>query len=257
MPDAAEAPLLELSDVTVRYGRRGPLALDGVSFEVSASERVALIGPSGAGKTSILSLANALVLPTGGRVRVMGVDAARLGERAHRGTRRLVGTIPQDDALVGPLRVAQNVASGRLGRWGALQTLRNLARPRDVDEIVEVLADVGIADKLWARADQLSGGQQQRVAIARALFQGARLLLADEPVSSLDPGRSAAVLDVLTRAVETDPRRALVMSLHDAPLALRAATRVIALRDGAVVFDLPADRVEPAELDRLYAIEGR
>ena len=255
MPAAPDGPLLELSDVTVRYGRGGAVALDGVSLTVSAGERVALVGPSGAGKTTVLSLANGLVLPTTGTVRVLGVDSRRLGARAERATRRLVGTVPQGNALVGPLRVAQNVAAGRLGRWGALEALRTLVRPRDLDEIVDVLRRVGIADKLWERADRLSGGQQQRVAIARALFQGARLLLADEPVSALDPGRSADVLDVLRRAVDDDPGRALVSSLHDAPLAVAASTRIVALRDGRIVFDLPAADVDGDRLDRLYEIE--
>jgi phosphonate transport system ATP-binding protein len=233
-------PLLDLIDVSVRYGATTTPALCDVSLTVHAGERVALIGPSGAGKTTILSLANALVLPTSGRVEIMGVDSVELGARAHRDVRRLVGTIPQGNALVGPLRVAQNVASGRLGRWGPLESLRALVRPRE---------------KLWDRADQLSGGQQQRVAIARTLFQGARLLLADEPVSALDPARSADVLEVLDSAVRDAPDRALVASLHDAPLALRYCTRIVALRDGRVEFDKPVGEVDQSELDVLYELE--
>ena len=255
MPEATTDPLLRLTDVTVRYTRSGPPALDGVSLAVSAGERVALIGPSGAGKTTILSLANALVLPTSGSVEVMGVDSAALTRRAHRSTRRTIGMIPQGNALVGPLRVAQNVAAGRLGRWGPLEALRTLIRPRDIDEIIDMLDQVGIAEKLWDRADQLSGGQQQRVAIARALFQGARLFLADEPVSALDPGRSVAVLEVLDQAIAADPGRALLASLHDAPLALRSSSRVVALRDGRVVFDRATADVTDAEVDALYEIE--
>ena len=255
MPEATPDPLLRLTDVTVRYSRSGPPALDGVSLTVSPGERVALIGPSGAGKTTILSLANALVLPTSGSVEVMGVASSSLTRRAHRSTRRAIGMIPQGNALVGPLRVAQNVAAGRLGRWGPLQALRTLIRPGDIDEIVDVLDQVGIAEKLWDRADQLSGGQQQRVAIARALFQGARLFLADEPVSALDPGRSAAVLDVLDEAIAADAGRALLASLHDAPLALRYSSRVVALREGRVVFDRAVAEVTDAEVDTLYEIE--
>ncbi len=282
------SPLVSVSNVSVRYGPAGPPALDGVSFDVGRGERVALIGPSGAGKTTVLSLLNGLVLPTGGQVHIFGVDSTEIGSRAHRDTRRLVGTIPQGNALVGPLRVAQNVASGRLGQWGILTAIRSLIRPRDIDEIFDVLTQVGIPEKIWDRADQLSGGQQQRVAIARALFQGAELLLADEPVSALDPARSAAILDVLrqsvpaasseraaepstdnsptstsstTRTTNTksevaaEPGRALITSLHDAPLALRFCTRVIGLREGRVEFDKSASDVDQVELDFLYQID--
>lgn len=255
-PTAASLPLLRLHDVTVRYGESGAPALDDVSLEVAAGERVALIGPSGAGKTTILSLANATVLPSDGVVEVMGEDSGSLDSRSGRTTRSLVGTVPQGNALVGPLRVAQNVASGRLGRWNAFESLRALVRPRDVGGIVDVLEQVGIAEKLWERADRLSGGQQQRVAIARTLYQGARLLLADEPVSALDPARSAAVLGVLRDVVGADPRRAMVASLHDAPLALEFCTRVVALRHGVVVFDRPVDSVGGDELDVIYQIDG-
>jgi phosphonate transport system ATP-binding protein len=264
----SNSPLVRISNVSVSYGSAGPLALEDVSFEVHPGERVALIGPSGAGKTTVLSLANALVMPTAGRVEIMGVDTKELGNRSNRDVRRMVGTIPQGNALVGPLRVAQNVASGRLGQWGFVQALRSLVRPRDIEEIVAVLTQVGISEKLWERADQLSGGQQQRVAIARALFQGARLLLADEPVSALDPARSASVLEVLERAVPNgvvagdvagvdSPAggRALIASLHDAPLALRFCTRVIALRDGKVEFDKPVTKVAQGEVDFLYEID--
>lgn len=255
MSAGTDTPLLDIIDVSVRYGPNAALALSNVSLTVHSGERVALIGPSGAGKSTILSLANALVLPTSGRVEIMGVDSVELGARIHRDIRRLVGTIPQGNALVGPLRVAQNVASGRLGRWGPLEALRALVRPREIDEILEVLTQVGIPEKLWDRADQLSGGQQQRVAIARALFQGARLLLADEPVSALDPARSADVLDVLDSAVRDAPDRSLVASLHDAPLALRYCTRIVALRDGRVEFDKPVGEVDQLELDVLYELE--
>ncbi len=182
-------PLLDISGVTVRYGTVATAALTDVSLTVHPGERVALIGPSGAGKTTILSLANGLVLPTTGRVEIMGVDSVELGARAHRDARRLVGTIPQGNALVGPLRVAQNVASGRLGRWGPLEALRGSgSSPRDRRDPRSARPRWAFAEKLWERADQLSGGQQQRVAIARALFQGARLLLADEPVTRARPG---------------------------------------------------------------------
>lgn len=247
--------VLAFCDVSVRYSSSGPLALRNVSFEIDAGERVALVGPSGSGKTTILSVTNALVLPTSGQVIVNGVDSVDLATRKHRDTRSMIGSVPQGNALVGPLRVAQNVASGRLGRWSAIQALRTLVRPRDIDEILGVLTQVGIGEKLWERADQLSGGQQQRVAIARTLFQGAKLILADEPVSALDPARSEAILEILADAVVAEPDRALLTSMHDAPLALKHCTRIIGLRTGDVVFDLPADQVSDTQLAGLYELE--
>ncbi len=132
--------------------------------------------------------------------------------------------------------------------------MRTLVRPGPIDEIVAALTAVGIPEKVWDRADQLSGGQQQRTAIARALFQGPDLLLADEPVSALDPTRSDAVMAVL---VETSsvPGRAMVASMHDAPLALRHCDRIIAMRHGRLHFDRPADEVTQDLLDELYVLD--
>ncbi len=247
--------VLSFQDVSLQYSPTGPFALRNVSFDVGAGERVALVGPSGSGKTTVLSAANGLVVPTSGEVVVNGVVTADLNQRKHRSTRATIGSVPQGNALVGPLRVAHNVASGRLGQWGPLEVLRTLVRPRDTDEILAVLNQVGIGDKLWERADNLSGGQQQRVAIARTLFQKANLILADEPVSALDPARSEAVLELLVDVVSSEPDRALVTSMHDAPLALKHCTRIIGLRLGVLAFDLPADEVDESQLDSLYELD--
>ena len=248
-------PMLRLSAVTVRYTPGGVAAVDNLDLSVGPGERVALVGPSGAGKSSILAVANGLVLPSSGRAEVFGVETTVLSRREHRATRRRIGTVHQDFALVGSLRVLHNVAAGRLGTWGRMRAIRSLIRPTDRDEIHAVLERVGIAEKIWHRTDQLSGGQQQRVAIARLLFQQPDLLLADEPVSSLDPTRSKSVLDVLVEACDAHPGRALVTSIHDAPLAVSHFTRVIGLRDGRTVFDEPTRNVTPEMLDRLYAFE--
>lgn len=251
--------MLTFRGVTVRYGDNGQTALSGLDLSVEPGEIVALVGPSGAGKSTILGLAAGLVLPSEGSVEVMGIDTEVLGLRRHRSVRAEIGTIHQSFALVGPLRVAHNVAAGRLGRWGWPTALRSLIRPVAVDEIAENLERVGIGDKLWERTDRLSGGQQQRVAIARTLFQRPQLFLADEPCSALDPARADAVMEVLTQAVNGDTsggdRRALITSLHDAPLATRHCHRVVGLRDGIIEFDLPASEVSDALLSELYAIE--
>ena len=247
--------MLSFDDVTVRYNGSTEPAVAEFNLTVEPGERLALIGPSGAGKSTILGLANGLVLPTSGTVQVFGVDTALLGSRAHRETRRRIALVRQDYALVGPLRVAHNVAAGRLGYWSTIQAVRSLIRPAHVDEITASLARMGIADKLWVRADQLSGGQQQRTAIARAMFQDADLFLADEPLSGLDPARSDAVMAELVSAVAEDPQRMLVASLHDAPLAAKHCDRIVGLRNGTVVFDLPSQEITDEMLDDLYDLE--
>lgn len=250
--------MLSFQGVTVRYRDDDPPAIDDIDLEVASGERVALVGPSGAGKSTLIALANGLVLPTEGTVEVFGVDTKLLARRAHRETRRRIGTVHQGFALVGPLRVAHNVAAGRLGSWGTLRAIRTLVRPRDSGEIAAALDEVGIENKLWERTDQLSGGQQQRVAIARTLHQGADLLLADEPVSSLDPVNSKAVLDTLRDASGSrngSDARTLVVSLHDAPLALSHCDRIVGIRGGRVQFDAPPGTVSQEDLVELYAFE--
>ncbi len=209
----------------------------------------------------MLRLASGLTQPTAGTVEVFGVDSATLGRRANRHVRRRVGIISQDFALVGPLRVASNVAAGRLGAASWIRAVLSVVKPGPIDDIAATLESVGIADKIWDRADQLSGGQQQRTAIARALFQNPDLLLADEPVSALDPARSGAVMGVLaqgasdTAEAPTQRTRALVASMHDAPLALQHCDRIIGLREGTVQFDLPSGEITEDMLTTLYLLD--
>lgn len=199
-------------------------------------------------------MASGLTLPSSGAVSVLGVESGSLGRRANRLTRSRIGIISQDFSLVGPLRVASNVAAGRLGGWSWVKSLAALVRPGPIDEIVSALSAVGISEKIWDRSDQLSGGQQQRAAIARALFQAPDLLLADEPVSALDPTRSDAVMAVLAQTSSLSGR-AMIASMHDAPLALRHCDRIIALRHGRLYFDLPAGEVTQDLLDELYVLD--
>jgi phosphonate transport system ATP-binding protein len=252
--DGSGSPLLRLTNCTVRYNGGQP-AVDSLSLEIGASERVALVGPSGAGKTTIIGLANGTVMPTNGIVEILGVDSSNIVRREHRTARRKVATVHQDFALVPSLRVFHNVAAGRLGYWSIGQALRSLVRPAHRQEVLAVLKDVGIPEKLWERTDSLSGGQQQRVAIARALYQDPELLLADEPVSNLDPARSKAILDVLVAAAESSPTRTLIASIHDAPLAQSHFDRIVGMKHGQLVFDLPGTDVTADLLDSLYAID--
>lgn len=248
-------PLVRLDDVSVAYeGPDGPRALVDTSLHIDAGDVVSLIGPSGAGKTTVLNLINGLVAPTLGGVTVLGTPTSEFEDRSSRATRRRIATIHQSFALVGPVSVARNVANGRAGSWSVAHTLRQSLRLRASDEIVEVLAQVGIADKMWARVDELSGGQRQRVAIARALHQGGDLIVADEPVSSLDPARADQVMGLLAAQAATG-ERAVVASMHDAPLALAHSTRIIGMRDGRVVFDQAPSTVTDDQLAALYRLE--
>ncbi|MEM7338283.1 MAG: ATP-binding cassette domain-containing protein [Actinomycetota bacterium] len=251
----APTPLVVFDEISVRYPGAERNAVTDLTLSVGPGERVALVGPSGAGKSTILALSAGLTLPTTGAVEVLGVPSERLGRRSHRAERSRIGVISQDFALVGPLRVASNVAAGRLGRFSWFDAVRALVRPRPIEEIGEALNTVGIAHKLWERADSLSGGEQQRTAIARALFQGPDLLLADEPVSALDPARSEAVMGVLAEQAAANGR-ALIASMHDAPLALAHCDRIIAMRQGRMLFDRPSAEVSAELLDELYRLEA-
>ncbi|MGI9080053.1 MAG: phosphonate ABC transporter ATP-binding protein [Acidimicrobiales bacterium] len=244
---------LSLRDVTVAYD--GRLALDGVSLHIPTGQRVAMVGPSGAGKTTVLRLCTASVQPTAGTVRVLGTDLASTSATELRALRSRVGSIHQQLELVGALRVVHNVNAGRLGQWGTGRAVRSLLRPADVADTRAVLARVGIADKVFERTDRLSGGEQQRVALARALVQDPELLLADEPVSSLDPARAEEVMGLLS-SVAGECRRSLLVSLHDFALARRYCDRVIAIRSGRVMFDLDAAEVTDDIGVELYRIAG-
>lgn len=245
--------VVELRGVRVAFGAR--TVLDGIDLVVGPGERVALVGPSGAGKTTLLGLCDGEVAPTAGVVEVLGHDLARAGARARRTALRSVGRVHQRLHLVPQLRVVHNVNAGHLGRWGSLRALGSLVRPAEVARAREALASVGIAEHWQARTDLLSGGEQQRVALARTIVQDPRLVLADEPVSSLDPARADEVVSLLCERV-VGHERALLISLHDFDLALRHCDRVVGLREGRVLFDRSPDAVGPEDRERLYRISA-
>lgn len=242
---------ISLANVTVAYP--GTVALEDLSIKVEAGERVALVGPSGAGKSTLLGLCNGTVIPTQGRVEVLGEDLHALRSRARRLLRSRVATVHQRLHLVGPIRVVHNVNAGRLGSWPWWKSLFSLVRPLGTGEVVAALADMGVAHKVNERTDRLSGGEQQRVALARVVVQNPELVLADEPVSSLDPGRAREVMELLTLLAEDG--RTLVVSLHAFELAREYCDRVVGLRDGRVLFDRPASEVDEALAAQLYRID--
>ncbi len=227
------------------------VALDGVSLEVPHGQLLVLIGLSGSGKSTLLRHLNGLQRPDEGSARVLGVDVAAASGAHLRHLRRDVGFIFQSFNLVGRMSCIENVLTGALGRlrgprYGVLCYSKALRR-----EALAQLDRVGLVDRPFQRADTLSGGQQQRVAIARALMQKPRLILADEPVASLDPESSAQVMDVLFRICAEDGLT-VVCSLHQIDIALGYAHRVVGLRDGRVVLDRPAGMLSNEEAMRVY-----
>lgn len=242
--------MFELQKVSLDYG--STVALREMDLSLGAGEQVCLIGPSGAGKTSLLGLLNGRVFPTSGRVVVNGDDLTSLSAKSLRKTRAGIAWVPQDLGLVPNLRVSQNVACGRVAAKGTFGLLRSfLAMSKDErEEIHQLLTRLGIGEKLYERTDHLSGGQQQRVAVARALFQMPLAILADEPVSAIDPERAKDLIELLT-TVAREEGLVLVASLHDVSLARRYFDRVIGLRDGAVVFD---GKASDEGLEKLYRL---
>lgn len=245
-----------LQGVSLRYGAQ--TALEDVTLDIAPGEAVGLVGPSGAGKTSLLRLLGAALPPTDGLLAIAGQDLATVSPRALRQLRASLGFIHQDLRLVPNLRVSQNVLAGRLGRLGFLGSLRHLLLPprRELASVHALLERVGIEDKLFARSDRLSGGQLQRVAIARALHQQPLAMLADEPVASVDPARARDTVELLTR-ICAEEGLTLVMSLHNLALAREHFPRLVGLRAGRLAFDAPVDQVTEAQFAALYTLDGQ
>jgi phosphonate transport system ATP-binding protein len=227
--------MLEIEGLTVRYARSAEPALRGLSLSVAAGERVALVGTSGSGKTTLFRAISGFVPAEAGHITIAGADIGHARGRHLRAMRRGIGVIAQQHDLVDRMRVYQNVMAGALGRWSASHALRFLLWPRDaeLDEARSALRRVGMAEKLRARTGELSGGQQQRVAIARALVQKPMVMLADEPVASLDPDLSHQILSLLCR-LAGEGRIALLCSLHQHDLADRYFDRIVRLQDGVI-----------------------
>jgi len=232
--------LLEIRDLVKVYPH-GTRALEGISLDINRGEFVVLIGLSGSGKSTLLRCINRLVEPTNGRVLFDGTDVTLARGQDLRRIRRRIGMIFQQFNLVKRSSVFANVLAGRLGYRSPWRTIASRPSREDVALAFENLERVGILEKAYVRADALSGGQQQRVGIARALMQQPQLMLADEPVASLDPATSHSVMKYLEEINKNDGIT-VICSLHFLSLARRYGTRVIALKDGRVAFDgLPVE----------------
>jgi phosphonate transport system ATP-binding protein len=226
-------------------------ALKSLQLAVDAGEQVAVIGPSGAGKTTLLHVLACAIRPSAGRVEIDGRDPWSLPRRE---LQRLRGTLflaPQVPPLPPRQRVVTAVLAGRLPRIGLAHSIRSLFYPTGIAQAHAALERFDLGDKLFSRVDRLSGGERQRVALARALVAEPRLLLVDEPLSALDPARSRQAMASLVAAAR-DSGATLVTTMHDVPMAVASFGRILGLRDGELVFDLPAAEVTEDRLQVLY-----
>ena len=245
--------ILETRDLVVEY-ERGVRALDGVSIGITKGEFVSIIGPSGAGKSTLLRIYNRLLAPTSGHVLLEGCDVTDASGRSLRQVRRRVGMIFQQFNLVPQLTVLENVLVGWIGGAPALQRIPSLWRQFPASarkQAMACLEQVHVADRAHARAGELSGGQQQRVAIARVLMQEPAVILADEPIASLDP-RSAEIVMQTLREICDERGVPIVVNLHQVDVAQRYSSRLIGLRRGKVLFDEAPRSVEENLLRALY-----
>lgn len=233
----------------------GNRALSGVSLSLAAGERIAIIGPSGAGKTSLLRIIATAIRPSQGSVRVLEEDPWQLRRAPLRRLRARIGMVHQAPPLPGRQRVVTAVLAGRLGQWPLWKSLASLAYPADIAGATASLKRLEIADRVFERCDRLSGGQLQRIGIARVLYQEPDLILADEPVSAMDP----ALADRTVGGLQNEAAArgiTLVASLHAVDLALSWFPRIVGIRAGEVMFDLPPVRVTDTLLQELYASEA-
>ncbi len=243
--------IFRLESVTKSYP--GRVALAPLSLTIGAGEAVAVAGPSGSGKTTLLHLMAGIIQPSAGSISLDGQALSELGPG--RELSSLVGVIHQQLDLVPHLSVVHNVLAGRLGQWGLLRSLVSLVTPRDRHLAAAAIERVGLADRLFERTSRLSGGEQQRVAIARLLVQDPRVIIADEPVASLDPARATDLMGLLS-SIAGDTGKTLIASLHSIEHARDYFSRVVGLRNGVLLFDTPVHELSQDALRELYELRG-
>jgi len=246
--------MLRVENLTKVYPT-GTVALNDVSFEVPDGEFMVVIGLSGSGKSTLLRCINRLIEPTAGRIVWDDLDITNANPTQMRHIRSHIGMVFQQFNLVKRSKVITNVLSGRLGYVNPWISLLGLWPASEKERAMKALERVGIAEKAHSRADALSGGQQQRVGIARALMQEPRLILADEPVASLDPVLAHSILQYLEALNKTDGAT-VICSLHFLDLVHRYATRVIALKDGVKVFEGLPNEIDRARFKEIYGEEA-
>lgn len=242
-------PALEIKTLSKRFG--ATVAIDLASFRVAKGEFVAVLGSSGAGKSTLFRCITQLTRADAGEVHLGGEPMSGLSGRNLMRARRSIGLIFQQFNLIGRMSALDNVLLGRIGHVPTWRVLLRQFSSADRTLALEALDSVGLLERSYQRADSLSGGQQQRVAIARVIAQQCRVILADEPVASLDPATSDSVMQTL-QATARERGLGVLCSLHQTDLALRYADRIIAMRAGKVVLDARPDQISCATLRLLY-----
>lgn len=246
--------MLEIKNLTKVYDGNVQ-ALNDVSFTVKQGEFLAVIGLSGSGKSTLLRCINRLVEPTSGQVVWDGMDVTKASQEELRRIRRQIGMIFQHFNLVERSKVITNVLAGRLGYTNPAMSLVNRFSPKDLEMAYRQLERVGIREQANKRADELSGGQQQRVSIARAMMQNPRIILADEPVASLDPVLAHSIMQYLEK-INKEDGVTIICSLHFLDLVHRYANRAIALNNGFLMFDGPPKDIDDDKFKEIYGKEA-
>ena len=247
---------IKLEGVSKSY--KGKTVLKDVSISVKRGENLSLIGASGSGKTTLIRTINGFVIPDSGQVFVEGNLLNYKNKRQIREVRKRVGMVYQLFNLVDRLTVLENVLTGALGKYdtilGVFLSTLGVFRKEDVEKAKELIAYVGLEDKIYERVDRLSGGQKQRVAIARALMQDPQILLADEPIASLDPKTSRRILDLLTK-INIEKGITIVCVLHHIDTVKEFFNRVVALKEGSICFDSSTSDLNEELLDYIYEFD--
>lgn len=242
--------ILEVKNLGKTFERK--ISLSSLSFMIKKGEKIAIIGPSGAGKTTLFNLLTGTLPFDVGDIFIDGQSIEYWQRKKQLANK--IGVIRQQFDLVESLSVIQNVLVGRLKDWGFLKSVWSLVFPQDKQLTYQALKRVGIEDKMYVRTSTLSGGEQQRVALARLLVQRPEVILADEPVSSLDPARSEDILRMLTKLADEE-KQTLITTLHSVEFAKKYFTRIIALKNGQLFFDLPSEEVTDSLLADLYRLK--
>ncbi|MGF3227290.1 phosphonate ABC transporter ATP-binding protein [Facklamia sp. P12932] len=242
--------IISLEQVTKQFGDL--FALQDISFEVAEGERIALLGPSGSGKTTLMNLLTRTIHADQGEIELAGQNIKKYVNQKEYA--KLVGVLRQQFDLVNNLSVINNVLVGRFNEWGTFKSFLSLFKAQDLKIAQSALNKVGMVDKIFEVTANLSGGEQQRVAIARLLVQDPKIILADEPVSSLDPTNARIVLKLLNHLVNED-QRTLVASMHSVELSLEFFSRIIGIRAGQIVFDKKVDDVGESMFKDLYEVK--
>lgn len=242
--------MLRLEHITVSYDRK-ILAVDDISLEVGQGEFVGIIGSSGSGKSSILKSINLLVKPIWGKIYIDDVDIMSLKNSQLRAVRREIGFVFQDYNLIDRSSVLDNVLVGRLGYKSSLHSMFGIFTDEDYKRAEKALVQVGLSEKIFERSDQLSGGQKQRVAIAKTLCQSPKIILADEPVASLDVSTSQNIMDYF-KTINEKENITILINLHDVNLAKKYCKRIIALKRGKLLFDGKVGELKDEFLKEIY-----